>query len=141
MLALLRGAYLAMKDFEVFVSHSFLYFATVSFEEVLQRLDPAAVDGTPPAWRGFLGAGDGVLEAAYAEALRRLTELASGGGSRQRFHAWVGETIAPRNVAGLADPRRRNLYPVDLELLVERAALLGRTADQLRANLHRLRGF
>lgn len=141
MLALLRGAYLAMGDFDLFVSHSFLYFATVSFEEVLQRLDPVAVDGTPPAWRGFLGAGDEVLETVYAEALRRLTELASRGGSRQRFHAWVGEAIAPRNVAGLADPRRRNLYPVDLDLLVERAALLGRTAAELRANLHRLRGF
>ena len=53
---------------------------------------------------------------------------------------WIAQAVAPRNVAGLADPRRANLYPVDLEALVEGAAKLGMTPEEVRAALPRLRG-
>jgi hypothetical protein len=49
--------------------------------------------------------------------------------------------IAPRNVVGLEDPARRNLYPVDLDTLIERHALLGLTRDDLIQALPRLRGM
>jgi hypothetical protein len=48
--------------------------------------------------------------------------------------------VASRNVAGLCDPRRHNLYGVDLDVLVERAHLLGLTPDEVRRALPRLRG-
>ena len=47
--------------------------------------------------------------------------------------------IASRNVAGLADPRRRNLYPVDLDILIERCSLLGLSPSAVRRAQPRLR--
>ena len=137
---LVAGAYEAMAHFDLFAAQAMLYFATVSFAEVKQRLTPSDT----VAWDGFLGVGDPVLEPLPAEALRRL-RLACGSGvldddERRAFVEWVAESIAPRNVAGLADPRRRNLYPVDLDVLAERHALLGLSRDELLAGLPALRG-
>jgi FADH2 O2-dependent halogenase len=134
---LVAGAYAAMASFDLFAAHAMLYFATVSFAEVGQRLVPRA----DAAWDGFLGVGDPVLEPLPGEALQRLRELGRGRDEdREGFAAWVAESIAPRNVAGLADPGRSNLYPVDLEPLVERHALLGLERGQLVVALPRLRG-
>ena len=134
---LLLGAWRAMPDFELFTNHSFLYFTAVSWAETVQRLDPEGSDRGPPAWQGFLGLGDPVLDPLFPEAVRRLGELATAA-DRSSFAEWIRAAIAPRNIAGLAEPARSNLYPVDLELLVERASLLGRTRDQMRAALPRL---
>ncbi len=131
---LLLGAYRAMPDFELFTNHSFLYFVAVSWAETVQRLDPDGLDGEPAAWQGFLGLGDQVLDPLFAEAVRRLGSVARAE-DRSAFADWIRAAIAPRNIAGLAESARRNLYPVDLELLVERAALLGRTRIQMRAAL------
>ena len=146
MSSLLEGAYLAMPEFELFTAQSFLYFATVSFEEVDQRLFPEGHGGQLPAWRGFLGAGDLRLESIFAESKRRLAQLIAGeraptAAERKGFTEWVAAVIADRNIAGLANPARQNLYPVDLDLLVERAALLGLTEEEMRASLPRLRGL
>lgn len=136
---LVAGAYLAMPNFALFVAQAMLYFAVVSFAEARQRL----VSGS--GWDGFLGAGEPGVEDAYREARRRLSRLMGGGrrparvGDRSGFADWVAHTIAPRNVAGLADPRRRNLYPVDLEVLIERSHLLGLTPSDVRRALPRLR--
>ena len=94
-----------------------LYFAIVSFAEVRQRLVP---DDTA-AWGGFLGVGDVVAEPLLREGLARLRRITRGRGEignsdqRQHYADWVTSAIAPRNVAGLADPARHNLYPVDLD--------------------------
>lgn len=147
MATLLDGAYLAMRDFELFTAQSFLYFATVSFEEVDQRLFPAGHGGLAPAWRGFLGAGDTYLESVFAESKRRLQGLLVDregeprSVERQDFIDWTTQVIADRNIAGLGEPVRRNLYPVDLDLLVERADLLGLTPHEMRSHLPRLRGM
>jgi FADH2 O2-dependent halogenase len=134
---LVAGAYASMASFELFAAHAMLYFATVSFAEVGQRLVPVA----DAAWSGFLGVGDPVLEPLPGEALRRLRALEAG---RDRdgaaFAAWVAESIAPRNVAGLADPARKKLYPVDLEVLLDRHALLGLDRAQIVEGLPKLRG-
>jgi tetracycline 7-halogenase / FADH2 O2-dependent halogenase len=135
---LVAGAYAAMGHFELFAAHAMLYFATVSFAEVEQRVAP----GADTAWRGFLGVGDPVLEPLPGEALARLLRPGSGSdGERARFARWVSESIAPRNVAGLADPARSNLYPVDLDVLVERHALLGMTRARMLESLPALRGL
>lgn len=144
---LMDGTYLAMVDFDLFVAQSLLYFAVVSFEEVDQRLYPDGHGGEPPpAWRGFLGAGDAHLEPIFSESKRRLRAILGGlegkprSLARQDFVTWITDAIADRNIAGLGDPRRRNLYPVDLEALVERADLLGLTPQEMRRMLPRLRG-
>lgn len=134
---LVAGAYVAMSRFDLFAAQAMIYFATVSFAEVKQRL----IGDDDVAWDGFLGVGDPVLEALPGEALRRLRSLSEGDeGERQLFVEWVTKSIAPRNVAGLADPARRNLYPLDLDVLVERHALLGLSREEIIAALPGLRG-
>jgi FADH2 O2-dependent halogenase len=136
------GAYEAMAHFDLFAAHAMLYFATVSFAEVSQRLLP----GDSPGWNGFLGVGDSVLEPLPREALQRLRAVTQRRGDtgtvdqRRGFADWVTNAIEARNIAGLADTRRRNLYPVDFDVLVERHALLGMTRDEILAALPSLRG-
>jgi tetracycline 7-halogenase / FADH2 O2-dependent halogenase len=137
---LVAGAYMALPDFTLFAAQAMLYFAVVSFIEAKQRLRGG--DG----WEGFLGAGDAAVEGLYRNAFRRLAVLTGGGrrpapeADRRGFVDWVARQIAPRNVAGLADPSCRNLYPVDLDRLVERSHLLGLTPAGVRRALPRLRG-
>ena len=140
---LVAGAYEAMAHFELFAAHAMLYFATVSFAEISQRL--GGDDGA--AWSGFLGVGDPLLEPLFREALFRLRRITGGRGEvgtaaeRRDFAAWVADSIAPRNVAGLADSSRHNLYPVDLDVLIERHGLLGLTRQQVIDALPALRGM
>lgn len=137
------GAYEAMAHFDLFAAHAMLYFATVSFAEVSQRLKPTE----SAAWRGFLGVGDPVLGPLPREALRRLRRIADSRGGvgtldvRRGFANWITHGIAPRNIAGLANTERRNLYPVDFDALIEQHALLGMSRDQVVAALPMLRGM
>jgi FADH2 O2-dependent halogenase len=131
------GAYAAMAQFDVFAAQAMLYFVAVSFAEVRQRL--SADEST--AWSGFLGADDPLLAPLPRESLSRLRTMnVQSRAERDGFVSWMHRAISPRNVAGLADPQRRNLYPVDLEALMEAHARLGLTRDQLRAALPALRG-
>jgi tetracycline 7-halogenase / FADH2 O2-dependent halogenase len=136
---LVAGAWAAMPNFALVAAHAQLYFAAASFCEARQRLVPGE-----HAWDGFLGATDPVLGGAAAEALRRLGATPRSPGAPRpaaaAFARWAAGAIAPRNVAGLADPARRNLYPVDLEALVAAAPLLGLSHREIRAALPRLRG-
>jgi FADH2 O2-dependent halogenase len=137
------GAYEAMSHFDLFAAQAMLYFGAVSFAEVRQRLTP---DDSAP-WSGFLGVGDPVLEPLPRESLerlRRITHRRGNAGSaeaRQEFVAWIAAAIAPRNVVGLADPTRRNLYPVDLDTLIAQHARLGLSRDAMIEALPRLRGL
>jgi FADH2 O2-dependent halogenase len=138
---LVAGAYEAMAHFDLFAAQAMLYFATVSFAEVGQRL----TGSDDVAWNGFLGVGDPVSEPLPRESLARLREITHGRGesgtadARRRFVNWIAEAIDPRNVAGLANPERRNLYPVDFDALIERHALLGLSRPELLASLPALR--
>ena len=137
------GAYEAMAHFDLFAAQAMLYFAAVSFAEASQRLAPKE----SAAWNGFLGVGDPVLGPLPGEALQRLRQITQRRGEvgtaeqRQGFADWISQAIAPRNIAGLADPARRNLYPVDFDVLMERHALLGMGRDQLLEGLPALRGM
>ncbi len=140
---LVAGSYEAMAHFDLFAAHAMLYFAIVSFTEVRQRLSADAF----AAWGGFLGVGDSTSEALLRESLSRLRAITNGDGhtgsvaARAGYAAWVTEAITSRNVAGLADPARHNLYPVDLDLLIERHDLLGLSREQLVDALPALRGM
>jgi FADH2 O2-dependent halogenase len=140
---IVAGAYEAMAHFELFAAQAMLYFSAVSFAELRQRLVP---DDAAP-WSGFLGVDDPVLAPLPRESLRRLRRITrrrgdtGSGDDRAAFAAWMATAIAPRNVVGLAEPSRRNLYPVDLDTLIERHALLGLSRDALLEALPRLRGL
>jgi FADH2 O2-dependent halogenase len=127
---LVAGAYATMGDFDRFAAGSLLYFAAASFAEASQRLLPGPADGW--AWSGFLGSTDPVIR----ELLDRVLAALQGPG----FEEEIRQIIAPRNLAGLADPARNRLYPVDLEPLIAGAGLLGRTAEEVRLEIPRLRG-
>ncbi len=140
---LVAGAYEAMAHFDLFAAQAMLYFATVSFAEVSQRLAP----GDSTAWSGFLGVDDQVVESLPREALTRLAQITQRRGNtgseaeRRAFVEWVTRAIEPRNIAGLADRERHNLYPVDLDVLIEQHARLGMDRDQLISALPTLRGM
>ena len=127
---LVAGAYSTMRDFDRFAASSLYYFAAASFAEASQRLLPGPGEGW--AWSGFLGSTDPVTSEMLGRVLAALP--------RPDFEAEIASIIAPRNLAGLADPERNRLYPVDLEPLVEGADLLGLTREQVRKELPRLRG-
>lgn len=135
------GAYNAMPSFDLFCAQAMFYFAAVSFAEASQRLLP----DDQVAWRGFLGVGDPTLEDLPRESLRRLDRALAGsdrdgGNERAHFTQWMRSAIRSRNVAGLAESGRHNLYPVDFDALVDGHALLGMDRDELIAMLPALRG-
>ena len=143
------GAYEAMAHFDLFAAHAMIYFGGVSFAETRQRLlaNDSASDASHAAWSGFLGVGDSVLEPLPAASLRRLRRITRGDGrtgspeQRVAYVQWVRDAIASRNIGGFADPARHHLYPVDMDVLLDRHALLGMTRDQLVAGLPALRGM
>jgi len=138
---LIEAAWLAMDDFQLFKGVALLYFAAVSFAETQQRLHQTS-SSRPDAWQGFLGAGDPVLRSLFFQARDRLKSAKSllAPRSAKDFTPWVLERIAPRDVCGFDSKRKNNLYPIDLETLVERADLLGMEPAEVFAALSRLRG-
>jgi FADH2 O2-dependent halogenase len=142
---LVAGAYDAMAHFDLFAAHAMIYFAAVSFAEMQQRL--VRRDSEPAAWSGFLGVGDPLLEPLPRESRRRLRRITRGrgeagtAGQRRAFERWAADAIAPRNIGGFADPAAHHLYPVDVDVLVDRHALLGLSRDALIGALPALRGM
>jgi len=132
---LVAGAYRAMARFDLFAAHAMIYFAAVSFAEIRQRL----LKDEEFAWSGFLGVGDPRLGGLPRASLRRLRQVRTPA-DRRLFAKWVSKAIAPRNVCGLANPTAHNLYPVDLDVLVQRHAVLGLSRDSLVNALPALRG-
>jgi len=132
---LVAGAYHAMARFDLFAAHAMIYFAAVSFAEIRQRL----VKNEEFAWSGFLGVGDPRLGGVPRASLRRLRHVRSAE-DRRMFIQWVSKAIAPRNVCGLATRAAHGLYPVDLDILVARHAVLGLSRESLVSALPALRG-
>ncbi len=129
---LVSGAYRTMADFQLFEAYAMLYFAFVSFTEASRRLAPEARDW---AWEGFFGCRDALVSGVLAEAVRQLEAPEP---DVEAFSRWISQAIEPRNIAGLADPARAGLYPVDLEALVAAAGKLGMTTEEVREALPRL---
>ena len=135
---LVAGAYEAMAHFDVFAAQAMIYFAAVSFAEARQRL--AHQDSETAAWSGFLGVGDPQLGPLPRASFRRLGRMRTRE-DRRLFVQWVRRSIAPRNVCGFANPDYGNLYPVDLDELVRRHAVLGMSRSACVSALPALRGF
>ena len=79
------------------------------------------------------------------EALRRLRAITrsradiGSGEDRDEFSRLLAQAIAPRNIAGLFDPTRKNLYPVDFAALTEQHQLLDLSRGEILEAIPRLR--
>jgi FADH2 O2-dependent halogenase len=142
--SLVTPAYRLRQDFDAFVAWTQVYFAAASYHEVWQRLsDPPSEEG----WRGvgFLGACDPILRRAKVEATDQLETAYMDRSIKKKIRGselenLVGQIIVNRNLAGLANPTRNRMYPVDLSLLLRHGDMLGLSDEELRVRLPRIRG-
>ena len=134
---LLVAAYRLMDDFESFTAAAMAYFAAASFDELRQRLLDPPEGGW--CWQGFLGAEEEVRRRLFEE----LDERSAGARTARGLPGWIGPAIESRNLVGLDDPGRRNVYLVDLADMERRqdriAARLGVERAVLRGRWRRLR--
>ncbi len=132
----IAAAYNARHTFEAFDAASQAYFAAASYEEAIHRLCDPPADVGEWAWLGFLGTTDSIMR----RILDRVAQVAAERSSDTTSMAdIVARTIAPRNVAGLADRDRKRLCPVNFNALVEASSLLDLHPDEMRARVSRLR--
>ena len=124
---LVGALYASMDDFELFTALTQLYFAAVSFSETAHRLAKPELAGS------FLLCD----RTAFGQATREICEAVVNGAKRDEVLAKIAATIEPINVAGLADPAKRNWYPVDLDDLFGAAAKLDSTEAEIREMLLR----
>lgn len=124
---LVGALYAVMDDPPMFKKLSLLYFAAASFSETARRLGRASL--AP----GFLLS----AHPSFGPELAACAEAAAArpaGAARDALEGRIDRAIAPFDVAGLLDRRRRGWYPVE-------AADLLRSADKLAAGpeeIHRL---
>ena len=124
---LVGALYASMDDFELFTALTQLYFAAVSFSETAHRLAKPELAGS------FL-----LCDCtAFGQATQEICEAVVNGARRNEVLAKIAATIEPINVAGLADPAKRNWYPVDLDDLFGAAAKLDSTDSEIREMLLR----
>lgn len=130
---LIGALYANMNRFEVFVELTQLYFAAASFAEAARRLlkpqlAPSFLLCTHPEFGS-------ACEEICARARQRLSNAET-----EAFVARIHEAIEPINVAGLGNPERRNWYPVDADDMLNAAAKLDSSRDEVQA-LHKRCGF
>src|SRR5262249_35700390 len=110
--------------FELFKALSLLYFAAASYSETARRL------GKEHLADGFLLC----QHPLFSRRLRQICQLAVTGCStilENDFKELVNEAIAPFDVAGLTDPARHPWYPARPEDLLDSAAKLGASQDEV----------
>ena len=112
--------YACFGSFEHFAALTMYYFAAASYAELLRRL------GQHDDSFRFLSARDPRFREGIAWC------RANSRAPLSTFQARVAADIAHKNVAGLADPSKRNWYGIDLEDVVRAANTFGLTEAQLR---------
>lgn len=134
------GCYATLRDgrFPLFASYSMFYFAAASYSEMARRLGKQHLVGR------FL-AGDRYEFApyllSYAQTLNSLDCIPTHQplpSDPVQFAHQVAAAIEPLNVAGLADPEKRNWYGVDLHDVVLNASKLEMTSDEMKATLPKI---
>ena len=124
---LVGALYSNMNDFEVFNALTQLYFVAVSFAEAANRL------GKSDLANSFLLSD----HPDFGESTREICKLAVHSKNREVILRKISETIEPFNISGLADPLKRNWYPVVLDDLFGSAAKLKSTDSEIREMLLR----
>jgi FADH2 O2-dependent halogenase len=127
---LVGALYATMSDFVLFKRATLLYFAAASFSETARRL------GHPEKARGFLLHAD----PRFGPELRACSEEAAKkpeGEGRQALLDRIDHAIEPFDVAGLGDRQRDDRYPVRAEDLLQSAAKVGATKDEIERLLAR----
>ena len=124
---LVGALYASMGDFEQFAALAQLYFAAVSYSETAHRL------AKPELAESFLLCDHPEFGAATREICESVVRLAK----RTEVLAKVRKTIEPFNVAGLADPAKRNWYPVNIDDLFSAATKLNSSEPEIREMLLR----
>jgi tetracycline 7-halogenase / FADH2 O2-dependent halogenase len=119
-----------MKRFDVFVALSLLYFAAASFAETARRL------GKPQLAPSFLLCTHPEFGPACEHICARAMRDLSGAEAGQLI-AQINAAIEPINVAGLGNPERHNWYPVEADDILNAAAKLEASRDEVSALLKR----
>ncbi|MEE2947906.1 MAG: FAD-dependent oxidoreductase [Verrucomicrobiota bacterium] len=122
---LVGALYASMGDFELFTALAQLYFVAVSYSETAHRLAKPELAGE------FLLCDHPV----FGSETREICELVVRLTKREEVLAKVCKVIEPFNVAGLADPGKRNWYPVAVDDLLASAVKLGSSEDAIREML------
>jgi tetracycline 7-halogenase / FADH2 O2-dependent halogenase len=121
---LIAALYATMDRFPAFASLSMLYFAAASFSESARRLGKARLAPS------FLLHDDPHFGPAMHRCLQRAksacTQL-----EMDELGKDVSQAIEPINVAGLANPHRRNWYAVDANDLLNSAEKLKSTKQEV----------
>ncbi|MGC2618473.1 MAG: hypothetical protein WA414_05480, partial [Acidobacteriaceae bacterium] len=127
---LIAALYAGMDNFPVFTALTMLYFAAVSYAETAHRL------GKPHLAQSFLLHDHPHFGPAMQQLIERSRTTRTPQQSAQ-FSEEVRQAIDPINVAGLADPGRRNWYPVAAEDLLHAAHKLQATREEIENLLNR----
>ena len=125
---LIASMYANMDNFSIFTTLSLLYFAAASFSETARRLKK------PQLAESFLLHD----HAVFGKTSRKLLERAQHIHTEEESSAFIEDAlraIDPIDVAGLCNRQRRNWYPVDAEDLLNSAAKVGATHDEIAALL------
>lgn len=107
---LVAACYRRFDDMQAFADLSMIYFAAASYSEAARRM------GRPHLARRFLLSDSPLFRAAAAKILDG---------------AAPAPLLAPFNLAGLCDPKKRGVYPVDFEDLRRSAPLLGASEAEM----------
>lgn len=127
----ISGCYAAMPRFRQFAALSMFYFAAASFSEMARRLDKRHLV------RRFLAADHPQFGPALHEAAEwvRRAGADADDAAIAAFEQCVEEGIACLNIAGLADPAKRNWYGVDLGDVVRGAHKLEMSPTEMQVIL------
>lgn len=127
---LIGALYANMNRFDVFVALTLLYFAAASFAESARRLHqqelaPSFLLCTHPEFGP-------ACEQICARVRHKLSDAEA-----KALIVQIYAVIEPINIAGLGRPDRRNWYPVEVEDMLNAAAKLDASRDEMHALLKR----
>ncbi|MDP9338513.1 MAG: FAD-binding protein [Acidobacteriota bacterium] len=121
---LIANLYATMNRFPLFTSLSLLYFAAANFAETARRL------GKPHLAASFLLHD----HESFGPAMLRCLEHARNAHTPAEISdvaREIQQAIEPINIAGLGNPQRKNWYPVDADDLLNSAAKVESTKEEI----------
>jgi FADH2 O2-dependent halogenase len=133
MAAELVGACYGLFDsFPLFTGLANFYLAAVSYAETCYRM------GNPERASGFIAYKDSEFISGLRSCISEARRLRALGPEAETgaFVEMVARAIESRNIAGLANPARRNWYPVEIDDLVHNARKLGRSREEMEKYIH-----